>query len=126
MIKLMISTLASLCLLISFSVNAAGVERGQFTTAIIDREPVDSVTELDTSNSEIKYFTEIIDMQGQTITHQWVYDDEVVFEKSFEIGGPRWRVWTSKSLQPGWTGLWFVNTLDQERNKLLTQSFNYQ
>lgn len=126
MIKLMISTLASLCLLISFSVNAAGVERGQFTTAIIDREPVDSVTELDTSNSEIKYFTEIIDMQGQTVTHQWVYDDEVVFEKSFEIGGPRWRVWTSKSLQPGWTGLWFVNTLDQERNKLLTQSFNYQ
>ena len=81
---------------------------------------------LSTDNTEVKYFTELTELQGETITHQWVYNDVVMFEKSFEVGGPRWRVWTSKSLQPGWSGVWTVNTLDSERNKILSQTFEYK
>ena len=105
---------------------AGSVSRGQFTTDVIDREPIDQVETLSTDRREIKYFTELTDLEGQSVTHQWVYGDTVMFERSFEVGGPRWRVWTSKSLQPGWTGIWSVHTLDGERNKILTQTFEYQ
>lgn len=112
--------------LFSQSIWAGSVDRAQFTTGIQDREPVDHVETLSMDHDQVKYFTDLKDLQGHTVTHQWVHDDEIMFEKSFDVGGNRWRVWTSKSLQPGWSGLWIVNTLDGERNKLLTQSFLYQ
>lgn len=113
--------------ILASSVAFAGtVERAQFTTDIIDREPVDRIEVLDSNQHQIKYFTELKDLQGQIVTHQWIYDDNVVFEKTFEVGGPRWRVWSSKTLPSGLTGYWYVNTLDQERNSLLRQSFEYR
>ena len=49
-----------------------------------------------------------------------------MFEKTFEVGGTRWRVWTSKTLLPSWTGTWTVNILDDDRSVLETKSFEYQ
>ena len=60
------------------------------------------------------------------MTHQWTYNDEVMFEKTFEVKGPRWRVWTSKTLIPSWTGSWTVNVLDEDRTVLASESFEYQ
>ena len=124
--KKLFSSIIFLALFMSTQLMAGSVSRGQFTTAIVDREPVDLVETLSTDNTEVKYFTELTELQGETITHQWVYNDSVMFEKSFDVGGPRWRVWTSKSLQPGWSGTWSVNTLDGERNVIMTQTFEYQ
>ncbi len=119
--------LMGITLLLGNGAYAGEVARGQFTRDIVDREPIDRVDQLDSSQqNEIKYFTELLDLQGQNVTHQWVYDDEVVFEKSFSVAGPRWRVWTSKKLPTDKTGYWYVNTLDGERNNLLTQSFDYR
>ena len=111
-------------LLFAGLVQAAGVERGQFTTAVIDREPVDEVIEVGPEQDRITYFTELRDLTGHQVTHQWMYDDSVMFEKTFSIGGPRWRVWSSKNLRPEWTGTWIVNTLDVDGTLLMTQSFN--
>lgn len=115
-----------LSLFISTQLMAGEVSRGQFTSAIVDREPVDLIEILSTDNNNVIYFTELTDLQGQTVTHQWVYNDVVMFERSFDVGGARWRVWTSKSLQPGWSGSWTVNTLDGDRNVILSETFEYQ
>ncbi len=112
--------------LFSSALQAAGVERGQFTTDVVDREPVDQIYTLTSDNLQVKFFTEIVDMQGQSVTHQWVFNDETMFEKTFDIGGPRWRIWTSKNLQAGWTGQWTVNVLDGERNVLNSYILDYQ
>ena len=114
--------LLTLSLLLVATAQAAGVERGLFTTAVVDREPADQVSEITPDQNQITYFTELRDLQGQNITHQWVYDDGVMFEKTFAVGGPRWRVWSSKTILPEWTGTWVVNTLDGDRNVLMTQS----
>jgi len=127
MLKIINTFIIGCSFLFITQVFAGEVGRGQFTTDIIDREPVDRIDLLDSSShNQIKYFTELTGLQGQSVTHQWIYDDTVVFEKSFDIGSQRWRVWTSKTLAPGLTGLWYVNTLDGQRNKLLTQSFEYR
>jgi hypothetical protein len=113
-------------LLFSTLAHAGEVGRSQFTSGITDREPVDELISLSTDQNGVTYFTELLDLEGHTVTHQWVYNYKVLFEKSFSVGGPRWRVWSNKTLRPGWSGSWSVNTLDQDGTVLRTQSFEYK
>jgi len=119
--------LFALALLVpAFGLQAGEVARAQFTTDVIDREPVDSIEQLDSSVTQVRFFSELRDFEGQTVTHQWVYNDNIMFEKSFTPAGPRWRVWSSKTLQPGWAGIWYVHTLDADGNRLATSNFTYR
>ena len=105
---------------------AGEVSRALFTTSVQDREPVIQVDSINSgSYSSISFFTELNDLSGHNVTHQWTYNDKVMFEKTFEVKGPRWRVWTSKTLIPSWTGAWTVNVLDDDRSVLTSQSFDY-
>ena len=105
---------------------AGQVNRALFTIGVDDREPVTIVDSIDSnSHTSISFFTELSDMSGQTATHQWTYNDKVMFEKSFEVKSARWRVWTSKTLIPSWKGTWTVNVLDDDRAVLSTKSFEY-
>ena len=119
--------LVALCLGMSFTLNAGEVSRAMFTIGVQDREPVLSVDSINsTAYSSISFFTELNEMSGHNVTHQWTYNDEVMFEKTFEVKGPRWRVWTSKNLAPDWTGSWTVNVLDDDRTVLSSRTFEYQ
>ncbi len=105
---------------------AGSVARAQFTIGVDNREPVLMVTSISAdSYDSISFFTELTDLYGHTVTHQWMFNNKVMFEKSFEVGGARWRVWTSKTLIPSWTGTWTVNVLDDDRTTLESKSFEY-
>ena len=111
---------------ISSSSFAGEVSRAMFTIGIDDREPVLQVDSIDSNSyTSISFFTELNDLSGHSITHQWTHNDKVMFEKTFEVRGERWRVWTSKTLIPSWTGTWTVNVLDNERVLLTSKSFEY-
>jgi len=116
----------ALALFTAGTATAGEITRALFTTGIDDREPLAMVDSIDskTSNS-ISFFTEVNNMSGQTVTHQWTHHDKVMFEKTFEVKATRWRVWTSKTLIPSWTGTWTVNVLDNERVLLASKSFEY-
>ena len=112
---------------IGSSAFAGEVSRAVFTTAIEDREPVMAVDSVSSNSySSISFFTELSDLAGHNITHQWVFGGSVMFEKTFEVNGARWRVWTSKTFLPGWNGTWTVNVLDDDRSVLTSKTFEYQ
>ena len=116
-----------LTLCLSGNAAAGEISRALFTTGIDNREPVGIVDNIDsTAINSISFFTEITNMSGQTVTHQWTHLDKIMFEKTFEVKAERWRVWTSKTLIPNWTGTWTVNVLDAERELLTSKSFEYQ
>ena len=74
-----------------------GTEHGDpVTTAIAEREPQDSITEISSDLTRIFYFTEIREMAGETVIHRWEFGGEVLAEVPFEVGGPRWRAYSSK------------------------------
>lgn len=119
--------LFSMAIVFSAAGTAGEVSRAMFTTAIDNREPVMQVDSISSSSFQsINFFTELKDLTGHNVTHQWTYNDKVMFEKTFEVKGARWRVWTSKTLIPSWTGTWTVNVLDDDRSVLDTSSFEYQ
>lgn len=88
------------------------VARAQFTTEVVDREPVSAITEIGNDVETVTFFTDLRDMEGQTVTHVWEHRGEVVAEVPFEVGGPRWRVWSSKDMLPDWIGVWTVSVVN--------------
>jgi hypothetical protein len=82
------------------------VARASFTTAVLDHEPQDSVTSLTTGDSKILFFTELRDLEGQTVTHVWERDGVEMARVPFVVGAARWRVYSTKNLEPSWLGEW--------------------
>ncbi len=101
------------------------VARALFTTRVVEREPVDRVLVAGPDTGKIYFFTELRGMEGQTVSHRWEYDGKVVATVSFEVGGPRWRVYSSRALSPEQTGRWTVMVVDADGWPLRAAVFEY-
>jgi|PlaIllAssembly_1097288.scaffolds.fasta_scaffold175043_2 hypothetical protein len=101
------------------------VARAQFTSAIENREPTDQLTSLNNDQTRVYFFTELKDMANQRATHRWEYKGEVKSEVGFDVGANRWRVFSSKTLDPSWTGEWKVTVVDANGNTLGANTFTY-
>ncbi len=88
------------------------VARHQFTSAIDQREPIDMLTDAMNVNP-LYYFTELLDFEGTMVTHRWSFNGNVMAEVQFNVGGPRWRVYSSKRFQPEWDGVWTVDVVNE-------------
>jgi hypothetical protein len=101
------------------------VARNIFTTEIVDREPVDNLSSVPNTVNRIFFFSDLRGLEGQIVTHRWEYNDKVMAEIKFKVGGPRWRVYSSKNLLPEWTGQWTVVVLDESGWPLKASIFEY-
>lgn len=101
------------------------VARSAFTTGVDNREPIDSVSSLENNKTKIYYFTELRNMQGQTVKHRWEYKGKIMAEVPFQISGSRWRTYSSKKLDPSWNGEWKVSVVDEAGNTLSVNTFTY-
>ena len=102
------------------------VMRSIFTNAIEDREPIDNMKSTGNSSNKIIYFTELRDMSGQMARHRWEHNGNVMAEVEFNVRGPRWRVWSSKSLMPQWEGEWKVSVLNAAGEVISEEMINYK
>ena len=101
------------------------VIRSAFTRDIEEREPTEDLQQLTNENGQVKFFTELRDMSGQTATHRWEYEGKIVAEVAFDVKGPRWRVWSSKSLTPQWTGDWKVSVINGAGEVISEKKLSY-
>ncbi len=104
---------------------SGSVARSAFTLAVVDREPREAITELSNDQQHIYYFTELKGMTGQNIRHRWSYNGQPMAEIKFNVGAPRWRVWSSKTLMPDWIGKWTVSVVDELDQEVFSDSFEY-
>ena len=107
---------------------AASVARAQFTSDVVEREPIDKLgptIEVQYGGiQKVYFFTDLRDMSGDQVVHRWTLDGDVMAEIPFNIGGDRWRVWSSKRLLPGFDGIWAVDIV-QNDEVIASHSFNY-
>jgi len=101
------------------------IKRAVFTSAIVDREPVDQLDSLATGVDSVYFFTEIMGMDGEPVTHRWLRDGVVMAEVVIRVGGPRWRAYSMKTLLPEWTGAWTVEVMDGDGHKLAENGLVY-
>jgi hypothetical protein len=102
------------------------VARATFTHAVVDREPTDSIDSLANDQTQISFFSEVLGLEGQVVSHRWEYGGEWAAEVLFEVGGPRWRVHSTKRLDPIETGTWTVSVVDASGRVLEKASFTYR
>lgn len=105
------------------------VARAQFTNGVEDREPIDELGPMiHVQGEDIKqlyFFTDIRGMSGETVTHRWQHEGQVVAEIAFDIKGDRWRVFSSKNLLPTTAGHWEVVVIDSSGTLMHKSSFFY-
>lgn len=101
------------------------VARATFTTGVADREPQDEVTQLGNDHTSILFFTDLRGLQGQTVTHVWERNGQLMAKVPFAVGAPRWRVYSSKNLEPSWTGEWTVKVVDESGQVIHAEYFEY-
>ncbi len=80
---------------------------------------------LENSATSIYFFTDLRHLQGRTVTHRWEFDGQVISEIPFDVGGPRWRVFSLKALNPNMLGKWTVVVVDQSGWPLHASIFEY-
>ena len=101
------------------------VARASFTSEIVAREPQDTITSLSNESTRIIFFTEIHAAQGQTVFHVWERAGTEMARVRFDVGGPRWRVYSTKNLEPAWLGRWTVRVEDADGRELHSDGFSY-
>jgi len=97
----------------------SGVARGVYATGIQEREPTGLVTVLPKDSERVYFYTELRNLAGQTVTHRWQHGGQTVLEIPFEVKAARWRVWSSKEIQPGVTGELTVLVVDGNGKELM-------
>lgn len=102
-----------------------GVARAQFTSGIENREPVDALQSIGLDSREVVFFTELRDLEGRAVAHRWIHEGETRAVVDFDVGGPRWRVWSSKDLIPQMQGEWTVEVVDDTGTSHGQWSFTY-
>jgi hypothetical protein len=102
------------------------IARAQFTTKIVNREPVDRVLVVSPPVEEVFFFTDLRHMEGDTATHSWRYRGELISQVSFDVEGPRWRVYSKVRLEPYQFGDWSVTVTDGSGWPLYTELFRFE
>ena len=102
------------------------VTRAAITSAVENREPTDNLDTVNTELNQLYFFTELREMSGQTAKHRWEREGKLMAEVEFKVKGPRWRVWSSKSFVPGWTGDWKVSVINEVGEVISEKSFTYE
>lgn len=102
------------------------VAREAFTKGIENHEPTGHLKTLNNDVHKVYFFTDLRDMKGQTVTHRWQYNGKVMAKVHFKVGGPRWRVWSSKNLEPGWTGQWKVSVVNAAGQVIASDTLDYK
>lgn len=80
---------------------------------------------LSNENNRIIFFTDLRDLSGRSVSHVWERDGVVMARVPFSVKGPRWRVYSTKNLEPSWVGEWTVKVVDDQGNELESKSFSY-
>ena len=116
-----------LALLLFCQMAMAQVSRSQITTAIENREPVDSLqgdVAITAGETKTLYlFSHMENLAGKQVIHRWFYKDREMATVNLNIGSNNWRTYSSKRILSTWQGPWKVQIWHQDL--LLTEhTFN--
>jgi len=92
---------------------AAEVQTGVLCTGIVDKACEGAGTAFPADVGKVYAHTRIVGMDsGGSVVHRWIYKDKTMAEVTLDVGGPDWRTWSSKTIDPLWTGQWKVQIID--------------
>jgi hypothetical protein len=102
------------------------VQKAQFTSAVENHEPKDSLDTLSNDQTRIFFYAVLVNLQGQEVTFRWSYNDVTQAEVKQTPTSGRYRTNTSKTLDPSKLGTWKVEVVDASGDVLTSKTFEYK
>ncbi len=100
------------------------VPEAVITSNVVDRQPTDTLTTVAADAGQIYCWTRITGAAGELeISHVWYRGEEEVARTPLRVAGDNWRTWSSKKIDPSWTGEWRVEVVGPDGTLLATMSF---
>ena len=99
---------------------AASVDPGVICTAVVDRACEDVSDSFPSAVGKVYAHTRILGMdEGGSVTHRWIFKGQVMAEPKLNVGGPNWRTWSSKNIDPLWSGDWKVEVVNNDDDSVI-------
>lgn len=102
------------------------VQKAQFTSAVENHEPKDSLDSLGNDQTRIFFYAILVNLQGQEVTFRWSYNDVTQAEVKQTPTSGRYRTASSKTLDPSKLGTWKVEVVDASGAVLTSKTFDYK
>lgn len=99
------------------------IARQLLTAAINNREPVGQLNDPLAAPVVVYFFNELKEMQGEQVSHRWYRDDQLVRERTINVGAVRWRTWSRHEIGDKATGQWRVELVDSSGKLLASQQW---
>lgn len=94
------------------------------TTDIMDRQPVDNLTSVAADVGLVYMWTRVVGAEGEVeIEHVWYHGDDEMARVPLRVAGSNWRTWSSKNIEPSWTGDWRVDVIGPDGTVLESVRF---
>lgn len=107
-IKTIAITLIAAFSILSTEAMALTMPKAQFTTNVVNREPIDKIDSLSNDFKTVFYFTDIRDCVGCKVEHQWWHKGKMVSSVKGKSKYARYRWWSKKTLTDNMFGDWTV------------------
>mgnify|MGYP006280695539 CR=1 FL=1 len=91
-----------------------------------DRAPVGAAESFPADTERLYCFTDVRDAGGSTVVHAWIHEGTTRARVELEVGGDRWRTWSTKQILPDWTGSWQVKVMTADGAVLETLDFTVE
>lgn len=105
--------------------DAGAVTNSTFTSGITDGAPVDYRQQFDTNTAVVYYYTEVVGLRDQKVTHRWKLEGKVMKEVVLLVKGSRQGVWSMHQMQPERTGNWMVEVVNARGEVIKRDNFAY-
>ena len=100
--------------------------RSSVTTGMEGEEPINCRGTAFTDENELYYFTELADLDGKTVHHEWRFDGDVVQTNSLEVRSDHWKTFSKRRFSEKDAGRWEVRTVDAQGINLGSTTFAYK
>lgn len=125
--RLLLATVFALAVSLHIPAADAGgsVANATFTSGVTDDAPIDFREEFFTDTSVVYYYSELLDLSGQTVRYRWTLEGQLMHEVPVHVTHARQAAWSWTEMQPDTTGNWTVEVLDESGNVLDRRNFAY-
>ena len=96
----------------------ASVDPAVMCTAIVDRVCEGAGSSFPSNVGKVYAHTTIRDHQG-SVTHRYIFKGMVMAEINLSVGGSPWRTWSSKTIDPLWSGDWKVEVVNNDDGSVM-------
>jgi hypothetical protein len=103
------------------------VAEAVITGSVMDRQPGASLDTVAADMGQVYCWSRITGAQEETtIEHVWYKGDVEMARVQLTVAGSNWRTWSSKNIEPIWTGAWHVDIVGPDGTVLDTVNFTVE